>query len=52
VTISHKTAEVVRYDRENGWQVQTMKGLSSALELPALDVTIPLATIYRWTPIK
>jgi len=52
VTISHKAPEVVRYDRENGWQIALTKGLKADLELPAIGVTIPLTTIYRWTPIK
>ena len=52
VTIAHETAEVTRYDREDGWNAHAVKGLKSELVLPAIDVTIPLSTIYRWTPIK
>ena len=52
VTIAHKTAEVTRFDREDGWTGHTLKGLDAALSLPAIDVSIPLSTIYRWTPIK
>jgi Uma2 family endonuclease len=52
VTISLKTAEVIRYDRGDSWQGEKLHGLDSALGLSAIDVTIPLSIIYRWTPIK
>ncbi len=52
VTIGHKTAEVVRYDRETGWQGVTIKGLGSDLALPAIEAVLPLADLYRWTPIQ
>ena len=51
VTIAHKTAEVTRYDREDGWKGITIKGLDASLVLPAIDVSIPLSVIYRWTQI-
>lgn len=51
VTVATKRAEVVRYDRADGWKGTTVAKLMSALELPAIDVSIPLAHIYRWTPI-
>lgn len=52
VTISGTTAEVTRYDRSNGWQGTPLTGLAAELDLPAIEVTIPLAAIYRWTPIE
>ena len=52
VTISCKRPEVTRFDRADGWQGTTVKGLDAAVALPAINVTIPLATVYRWTPIK
>lgn len=52
VTVSHSSAEVVRHDRAAGWQGETGTGLAATLSLPAIDVTIPLSTIYRWTPIR
>ena len=52
VTISHKTAEVIRFDRADGWKGETIKGLDGELSLPAIDVIIPLRIVYRWTPIK
>ena len=52
VTIGMKSAEVVRYDRANAWAGKTLRGLNSSLELAAIDVTIPLRDIYRWTPIE
>ena len=52
VTISHQSAEVVRYDRENGWQAETSQGPDAVVSLHALAADIPLRDIYRWTPIK
>ena len=51
VTISTKAAEIIRHDRADGWQGQTIAGLDSTLSLPTIDVTIPLRNIYRWTSI-
>jgi Uma2 family endonuclease len=52
VTVSTKTAAVVRHDRSDGWQEKTAAGLDAALQLPAIEVTIPLVEIYRWTPLE
>lgn len=51
VTIAAKTAEVVRHDRADGWQGVTMAGLDASLELAAIQASVPLRAIYRWTPI-
>jgi Uma2 family endonuclease len=51
VTISTKTLEVVVYDRTTGWKSRTIVNLSSAVELSAIGVSLPLAVIYRWTPL-
>ena len=51
VTVATKRAELVRYDRADGWKGTTVVGLPTSLDLPAIDVSIPLAHIYRWTPI-
>jgi len=51
VTVSsRKKIEVVRYDRASGWRPVRIRDVQSALDLPALGVTIPLADIYRGTP--
>jgi len=52
VTVAHACAEVVRYDRADGWQGVTITGLDGTLALPAIAVTMPLRDIYRWTPIE
>jgi Uma2 family endonuclease len=52
VTLSTKAAEVVRYDRANGWIGTPVKGLGAKLALPAIGAKIPLKDIYRWTPIE
>jgi Uma2 family endonuclease len=52
VTVSTKTAEVVRFDRTDGWIGETITGLAAKLKLPAIKATIPLKDIYRWTPLK
>jgi Uma2 family endonuclease len=51
VTVSLKAAEVVAYDRASNWHERSVADLAEALTLPALDVAIPLADIYRWTPL-
>lgn len=51
VTVSTKTAEVVVYDQSTNWKERSVTGLDSSVELPALDVALPLATIYRSTPL-
>ncbi len=51
VTVSTKAAEVVRHDRTKLWAETKVSGLGAALELPALRYDMPLADIYRWTPI-
>ena len=52
VTVSATTAEVTRYDRADGWQGTSVTGLAAELDLPAIEVSMPLSTIYRWTPIE
>ncbi len=52
VTISTKTQEATRYDRADGWKGETVAGPDTVLSLPAIDVKIPLAEIYRWTAIE
>jgi Uma2 family endonuclease len=51
VTVSLKAVEVTTFDRENGWQDRRLTTLGDGLNLPALGVTVPLADIYRWTPL-
>jgi len=51
ITVSLKTVEVAAYDRDNGWKKRTLTHLAEVLGLPALGVSMPLADIYRWTPL-
>ncbi len=53
VTVAQDKVEVWRYDRADGWKGTTLDRLTDRLELAALgaDVAIPLAEIYRWTPL-
>jgi len=51
ITVSLKGVEVVAYDRASNWHGRTVAGLDERLALPALDLAIPLADIYRWTPL-
>jgi hypothetical protein len=51
VTVSIKAPDVVAYDRSTTWKPRPVKGLTASLALPALDVSIPLADIYRYTPL-
>ena len=53
VTVAQGKLEVIRYDRATGWQALPLTTLDKVLDLPALGtaVSIPLADIYRWTPL-
>jgi Uma2 family endonuclease len=51
VTIALKVVEVDAYDRDNGWSRRSLTDLADDLVLPALDLSMPLADIYRWTPL-
>jgi hypothetical protein len=51
VTVSLKAVKVDAYDRDNAWGLRSMTDLADALALPALGLSVPLADIYRWTPL-
>jgi Uma2 family endonuclease len=51
VTVSMKTPEVTTFDRASAWKAHPMKGLAADLDLAALGLSIPLADIYRYTPL-
>lgn len=51
VTVSLKSVEVVVYDRDSGWKPRTAAKLDDAVDLSALGLAMPLADIYRWTPL-
>jgi Uma2 family endonuclease len=52
VTVSTKSAEIIRYDRADGWVGITAAGLGAKFALPAIGADIALRDIYRWTPIE
>jgi len=51
VTVSLKAVEVDAYDRDSNWQQRRIRSLDDSLELSALGVAMPIADIYRWTPL-
>lgn len=53
VTVAQSRIEVVRYDRSTDWTPEIMNRRAQSLDLVALGsgVAIPLAEIYRWTPL-
>ena len=51
VTVSLKAAAVTVYDRATGWRERTAAGIGSRLDLPAIAVDLPLADVYRYTPL-
>jgi Uma2 family endonuclease len=51
VTVSLETVEVSAYDRANRWKGRSLTRLADALGLPALGLSMPVADIYRWTPL-
>jgi Uma2 family endonuclease len=51
VTVSLMQLEVVAYDRVTGWQPRKLFALDAQVDLVALNVSIPVADIYRYTPL-
>lgn len=51
VILSQGSREANRFDRADGWQGETVSAMNATLTLPAIDVSIPLSDIYRWTSI-
>jgi Uma2 family endonuclease len=51
VTVSLKTVEIAAYDRDTRWKERSCVTLSDSLALPALGLAIPVADVYRWTPL-
>ena len=51
VAVHQNQIAVIRYDRAGGWQPYLYRDVHQALELPALDLKIPLAEIYEGTPL-
>jgi Uma2 family endonuclease len=51
VTVSLKTVEIDAYDRDRRWKGRSLTKLAETLALPALGLAIPVADIYRWTPL-
>jgi Uma2 family endonuclease len=51
VTVSLRSVEVDAYDRKTGWKKRAVTRLVDGLDLPALGLSIPLAVIYRGTPL-
>ena len=50
VTVATKSVAVVRYDRSANWKGTEFKDLKACLDLPFLDLSLPSAEVYRWTP--
>jgi hypothetical protein len=51
VTVSAKSFELVVYDRSTEWAARKVINVADTLDLPAIAVSMPLAEIYRWTPL-
>jgi Uma2 family endonuclease len=53
VTVAQTALAARRYDRAAGWEAMEVDRLDGVLALPALgdQTAIPLADIYRWTPL-
>jgi Uma2 family endonuclease len=52
VAVSMKAAKVTSYDRSTGWKTLDLVGLKSTLALPAIGIEMPLAEVYRYTPLE
>jgi hypothetical protein len=51
VVVHQNQVAAVRYGRAVGWQPFLYWDMSQSLELPVLDLRIPLAKIYEGTPL-
>lgn len=51
VTVSLKKPEAIAYDRASGWQPRRAQGITEMLALAAIGVELPLADVYRYTPL-
>lgn len=51
VTVSLKRPEVIVSSRATGWGEHKVGGSSATVDLPALGLSLPLADIYRSTPL-
>jgi len=51
VTVSLERPEAVAFDRASGWKRRVVADLSASLDLPALGLALPLAEVYRYTPL-
>jgi len=51
VTVSLRRPEVIAYDRGTAWEERRIADLDGLLALAALSLSMPLADIYRYTPI-
>jgi Uma2 family endonuclease len=51
VTVSLKKPEAIAYDRASGWQPRRAQGIAETLALAAIGVELPLADVYRYTPL-
>lgn len=52
VVVHQKQVAVVRYDRASGWRPFLYREIGQSLQLPGLDVEIPLSEIYEGTPLS
>ena len=51
VTVSMKAASMTAYDRTTGWKERPATGIDGTIDLPALDLKLSLADVYRYTPL-
>jgi Uma2 family endonuclease len=49
VVVAQDAVEVVVYDRQTGFGERRIEGTKATLDLPALEIALPLAEIYRET---
>jgi Uma2 family endonuclease len=52
VVIAQDAVDVVVFARDAGFAERRLRSLSDSLEIPALDISLPLAEIYRDTGLK
>ncbi|MGH6818623.1 MAG: Uma2 family endonuclease [Methylovirgula sp.] len=52
VVVAQDAAEVVVFDRQRGFAERRLEGLGATLDLPMLNIALPLAEIYRDTGLE
>ena len=51
VIVDPKVARVVHHARSTGWESRTIRDVEASIALNSIGASLPLASIYRRTPL-